>query len=1103
MRGREIITSVVVAIFASYAILPAVSAQEGVLHLPAVGQMIAPTGPFIPAMIKGIKIFPDNPLKFDFIIDTGSGDLGEVPQDSESYREESEKLIKYFLSSLTVPEKDMWVNLSPHEPDRIIPKSFGITGMGRDLLSQDYILKQLTASLLYPEENIGEKFWERIYQKSQEMYGIKDIPINAVSKVWIVPEKAVVYENAKNNTVFVVESKLKVMLEEDYDSFRQKGVIKNSEENIVASGIIKEIILPAIEREVNEGKNFSQLRQIYHAMILATWFKQNLKESFLGNIYLDKNKIEGVEVEDKDIKNKIYSQYLEAFKEGVFNYIKEEYDPIRQKIISRKYFSGGIATNLGSAQILETMEKESVDEAMVSKIFRSAVGILTVSVMLSCVNPIISNNNANSQRTEIRTELSQKDKIDSLRKSVEKTASRKAKSSKDIDFLIKSAKHPDARIRLNAVKGLGLMKNKSDRVVAALISAFKDVDSKIASYAIYGLMGAEHIDVLILAAKDGSFKIRKGVVFILKKLKNKSEKAVENLLLFANDSNIEIKRYAILGLVNVNIQSEKIIKTFMSASHDSDEQVRLFAFLGLEKVSKKSNKIMKTLFDTLNTLDFAMGKISWEALGLQSIGQKIDFQYNKRLLEVFKSDTRLQMKLNIVQLFFLRSLWDTLKEIKHEMENLYEENPVKARALGVVLAALSAEEKFLSEKFVFKKNNQYPIKTVKGLTNATKDVLLWFRDVALGEKQSKKIFRKMILHIQLKRYTPQGVDSLYRFSEQYLNTIIKRFGKKNASLIVLWIIAHETEHGDLENMGLWHSNLEKKSIHEFIADLAADYWAESVGERKYIAQIHDFIFGRYVDVSASAQVREHAVARTQSHFISEVFKKEKVDIDSRLMWMLSREIVQEQLFQEKKSGKSMKFRVFIRELLARYGREMRKKSLKPHHLFSKSTILWVDAPIHAGPGIVPYQQDQLRFFLSGQKNTLQKGKNFQKKKKNSNADQAIFSEKSITKEKHTKGGIDLNMRQMHIEHKGEKIKDFKFPFAAAGIPCIDEDGDGICDAIDREALKNLNISGFSPIILQIVPVSIINVPFLLGLGDEDEYFKDLYEEIFDLTQIFQ
>ena len=106
--------------------------------------------------------------------------------------------------------------------------------------------------------------------------------------------------------------------------------------------MIREIILPAIEEEVNHGKNFANLRQIYNAMILATWFKKNLKETLLAKVYADKNKTRGVDVDDKDVAEKIYNQYLEAFKKGAYNYIREDYDPASQQVIPRKYFSGGV-----------------------------------------------------------------------------------------------------------------------------------------------------------------------------------------------------------------------------------------------------------------------------------------------------------------------------------------------------------------------------------------------------------------------------------------------------------------------------------------------------------------------------------------------------------------------------------------------------------------------------------------------------------------------------------------------------------------------------------------------------------------------------------------
>jgi hypothetical protein len=37
---------------------------------------------------------------------------------------------------------------------------------------------------------------------------------------------------------------------------------------------LRSIVIPALEQEVNEGKNFIPLRQVYHSLILAAWYKK-------------------------------------------------------------------------------------------------------------------------------------------------------------------------------------------------------------------------------------------------------------------------------------------------------------------------------------------------------------------------------------------------------------------------------------------------------------------------------------------------------------------------------------------------------------------------------------------------------------------------------------------------------------------------------------------------------------------------------------------------------------------------------------------------------------------------------------------------------------
>ena len=190
-----------------------VYAQDSI-YLPKPGVRVHLSPPLNPPVFKGVTVHPENPFKFDFILDRGEAALS-----NDQLKEESKKLVEYFLSSITTPEKDLWVNLSPYEKNRIIPKSFGQTDMGRDLLAEDYILKQITASLIYPEEEIGKKFWKRIYQEAAKKFGTTNIPVNTFNKVWIVPDHAKVYEHG--NTAFVIKANLKVMLEQDYLSLEK------------------------------------------------------------------------------------------------------------------------------------------------------------------------------------------------------------------------------------------------------------------------------------------------------------------------------------------------------------------------------------------------------------------------------------------------------------------------------------------------------------------------------------------------------------------------------------------------------------------------------------------------------------------------------------------------------------------------------------------------------------------------------------------------------------------------------------------------------------------------------------------------------------------
>ena len=305
--------------------------------LPEPGQMVGQSAVFVPVLVRGLVVHSEKPLNFEFLVDSGNDSI-----DQSVIKEQSERIAKYFLAAVTVPEDQLWVNLSPYEKDRIIDDGLGQTLLGRDMLAQDYVLKQLTASLIYPEKGLGKDFWARIYQEAQDKFGTTEIPVDTFNKVWIMPEKAEVFE--KGNAVYVTQAKLKVMLDSDHTAMAMSASDSVSDEKAaLTKAVMREIIIPAIEREVNEGRNFAVIRQVYYAAILAKWYREMIQHTLLSDVYVAKNRVSGVTSDEKALKEKIYQRYIAAYKKGAFNYIKDDVNLETGETLPRKYFSGGIS----------------------------------------------------------------------------------------------------------------------------------------------------------------------------------------------------------------------------------------------------------------------------------------------------------------------------------------------------------------------------------------------------------------------------------------------------------------------------------------------------------------------------------------------------------------------------------------------------------------------------------------------------------------------------------------------------------------------------------------------------------------------------------------
>lgn len=271
-------------------------------------------------ILRGLKFDSSSPQEISFLVDAAGKELG-----AEDY----EKLIRYFLAALTMPEDDLWVNLSPYESNRIMNLTLAKTELGKLMLEQDLQLKSRASMLTNPSTELGKVIWN--VNDSSKI-------AQALSKVWISPKEAHLFET--ESTVWIDKSSLKV------------------ESN---STILAQDYLPSLEFEVNKSKGFAELRQAYNSIILATWFKNKYSKGFFES-YLNQKNIRQIDLAPIGIKEKVYDKYLFSFNNGEYDIVMKTTDSNSGRLQKEKYLAGGI--NFKVQNDVDHIDEESMASAI-------------------------------------------------------------------------------------------------------------------------------------------------------------------------------------------------------------------------------------------------------------------------------------------------------------------------------------------------------------------------------------------------------------------------------------------------------------------------------------------------------------------------------------------------------------------------------------------------------------------------------------------------------------------------------------------------------------------------------------------------------------------
>jgi hypothetical protein len=251
------------------------------------------------------------------------------------------KSLEYFFIGLVLSDNQFWANLSPESPNGIIEPVLAQTDLGRIMLATDLKLKKDVCELTNPKESkVGKEFWTRLYRKAAQL-GIED-NIPAINRVWIVPKETIVSET--ENRFTILKNSLGVCLESEY--FSQTAEAKDGklrELQDYASGLMKELIIPVLEKKVNESYSYAALKEIYNALVLARWYKNKFGFRYNSLLHtMGKSEIiEDAEVNFSYGPEMAYQDYIKSYKSGEYSF-SESYQSGMGSYTTVSYFSGGI-----------------------------------------------------------------------------------------------------------------------------------------------------------------------------------------------------------------------------------------------------------------------------------------------------------------------------------------------------------------------------------------------------------------------------------------------------------------------------------------------------------------------------------------------------------------------------------------------------------------------------------------------------------------------------------------------------------------------------------------------------------------------------------------
>jgi len=250
---------------------------------------------------------------------------------------EAGRLTQYFLTGINARVEDLWVNLSPGEPDRTSGASLKGTETGKIMLEADLQLKKDFSELISPYTTRGSNFWVRVRMKSRELFGTGQAEIPLAIRLWIEPAEIVIKENGES--AFIEKALMKVSCELVVGQGEDSRILLLG--NYV-KGLLQPLITGQLSQKVNTSGRYLSLRKVFYSLVLAQWFKQRSASSGLYNELAGRGILSGLISGSSWSGEDYFRQYRRLAKKNAVEFSSISFQSTGEVSVNA-CFSGGVS----------------------------------------------------------------------------------------------------------------------------------------------------------------------------------------------------------------------------------------------------------------------------------------------------------------------------------------------------------------------------------------------------------------------------------------------------------------------------------------------------------------------------------------------------------------------------------------------------------------------------------------------------------------------------------------------------------------------------------------------------------------------------------------